>query len=353
MLPRSLPHFSTGCKYLLELLASDYVRLMKFKAFIVFGIGFLGIAAVISLVVLYAGGAKPENDPLDASFVLARVNDTDITAGMVNKYLGPLQEDVASDPNELRKRQKDILDELIRLQLYREEAQHRHIVITDAQVDRELVRQYELHGEDELKSLLEERSLTVDDLRQEIRDSFLRLILEEEIRKELESNLTITEEEMGDYYLENKEKYNISDVAHIYLKIPHPAGEAEIQQVVKQAEKIISILNSGSDFSRVARQYSEDASTKNRGGFLGPINSGIFSSSFLNAAVYLAVGEYTKTPIQIQDGIHIIKRLNIKYLDLQEVKEEIRQSLFISKLESAFQDYIAGLKDDAEIKIFI
>ncbi|KRL57427.1 peptidylprolyl isomerase [Furfurilactobacillus rossiae] len=84
------------------------------------------------------------------------------------------------------------------------------------------------------------------------------------------------------------------------------------------ATKAIDELNSGTSFTKVAKKYSEDTSSKNKGGKVGTFDNASTSvdDSIKTAAFKLNNGEYTKTPVtdtNSQTGTksyYVIKMLN-------------------------------------------
>jgi parvulin-like peptidyl-prolyl isomerase len=75
-----------------------------------------------------------------------------------------------------------------------------------------------------------------------------------------------------------------------------------------EAEDILKKLETGNDFSELARKYSTCSSAK-LGGDLGEIKSGRADADFEEAALSLKCGEITRVPVRTRFGYHIIKRL--------------------------------------------
>lgn len=327
---------------------------MKIKVLLFYGAILLVIAATVSWFVMMSGSTPaPGGGMLNNSLVVARVNGVDILAEAVNRNLGPIDENLLSDPNELRQLQKDIIEHLITRQLIKEEALRRNVTVSEEEVSEELQRQIELHGKEQLNEWLSQSLLTMDDFRSELRDRLLRDRLMREIRDELKKDVIVSDEEITQYYVENRELYDISEVAHIYLRIPAPAGEREEEAVLRTANYIIRQLVAGADFASLARRYSEDPESRARGGSLGPLNSGLFSAAFLDAAIDLPAGAFTEIPVKVQDGIHIIKRLNEKYLPLDQVRDVIRESIAFPRLDMACTDFMSRLRREAKVQILL
>lgn len=75
-----------------------------------------------------------------------------------------------------------------------------------------------------------------------------------------------------------------------------------------QAEDILKKLRMGSEFSELARKFS-NCSSAVRGGDLGELRIGKAHEDFEEAALSLSPGQTTSTPVRTPFGYHIIMRL--------------------------------------------
>ncbi len=82
------------------------------------------------------------------------------------------------------------------------------------------------------------------------------------------------------------------------------------QEAYQKAKDIIDKLNQGEDFAKLAKEYSEDPGTKDKGGDLGFVKRGVFVPEF-DKAIFddLKVGEITQEPVETIFGYHIIQKL--------------------------------------------
>lgn len=80
------------------------------------------------------------------------------------------------------------------------------------------------------------------------------------------------------------------------------------QEALELANKIIADLKSGQTFEKLAADYSDDASNKNKGGSLGEFGKGDMVKPFEEATYALAVGETTDSPVETVYGFHVIQR---------------------------------------------
>lgn len=78
----------------------------------------------------------------------------------------------------------------------------------------------------------------------------------------------------------------------------------------KTAKEIIKKLNQGTDFAELVKQYSEDPSTKDKGGDLGWFSRAEADAAFAKAAFALQnVNDITQQPVKTSLGYHIIQLL--------------------------------------------
>lgn len=98
-------------------------------------------------------------------------------------------------------------------------------------------------------------------------------------------------------------------VAHILVRADEKASSEDTEAARKKANELYEMINGGEDFEKVARLYSDDKNSSNRGGELPKFGTGRMIETFEDAAFSLEKdGDYSK-PIQSPFGYHIIKRL--------------------------------------------
>ena len=120
-------------------------------------------------------------------------------------------------------------------------------------------------------------------------------------------------------------------VAHIMIKhekkvkSTKDASKVAVDEAQLKIDEIYNKLVAGEDFSALAKQFSDDKGSANRGGELPEFNTGKMVDNFENAAYALAKdGDYSK-PIKTDFGWHIIKRLELKKIkSFDELKDELK-----------------------------
>ncbi len=76
-----------------------------------------------------------------------------------------------------------------------------------------------------------------------------------------------------------------------------------------EAEDLLRMLNSGKDFTELAKKISICASAKT-GGDLGVLKTGQADEDFELAAMQLKIGTISDTPVRTKFGYHLLKRIS-------------------------------------------
>jgi len=108
------------------------------------------------------------------------------------------------------------------------------------------------------------------------------------------------------------------------------------------AKEIITKLEGGEDFAKLARENSKDPGNKDEGGDLGWFTQQQMVPEFGDAAFALAKGEMSKTPVKTQFGYHIIKvedKRTQPKPSFEEMKQSLRTDLSRQRLESMVQEW--------------
>ena len=99
-------------------------------------------------------------------------------------------------------------------------------------------------------------------------------------------------------------------VAHIMIR-PEKSKEGAMEAKAK-IDALAAELASGADFSELARQHSDDQSSRTKGGELPMFGTGRMVESFEEAAFALGADGDISAPVQTQYGWHLIQRLEYK-----------------------------------------
>ncbi len=116
--------------------------------------------------------------------------------------------------------------------------------------------------------------------------------------------------------------------------------DAEAEEIRQKAEDVLKQAKKGAKFEDLAKKYSEDPGTKDKGGDLGWITQGQTVPEFEKTAFGLDKGRISDL-VKTQYGFHIIKVLdkeNAHTKPFEEVKDSIKTPLLLSKADKQASD---------------
>ena len=142
--------------------------------------------------------------------------------------------------------------------------------------------------------------------------------------------------------LSNQDSYNISEqveARHILL------------ETKEQAEELIELLNSGSDFAELAKEHSLDTGSGQQGGNLGFFKRGDMVPEFENIAFTIPLNQHSDA-VESQFGFHIIEVLDRKdstEVSYDEVQEKVKEDMSEKLVSDKMSEIINLLWEAAEV----
>ncbi|MDC3417278.1 peptidylprolyl isomerase [Aquibacillus salsiterrae] len=208
--------------------------------------------------------------------------------------------------------------------------------IEDSAVDDQIDQLKEQYG-DQFDMVLQQSGYTDEDaFREAVRLSMIQ-------EKVLTENIDVSDEEIQQRYDRMQTEVEAS---HILVDDEETANE------------VISKLNNGENFADLAKEYSQDPGSADKGGELGFFGVGQMVPEFENAAYSLEVGELSE-PVQSSNGWHVIKVTDKRETDteldpLEDMKDDLRREIANSKISNEdAQAKIQKIMDDAKIDVKI
>ncbi|MHB8173929.1 MAG: peptidylprolyl isomerase, partial [Nitrospirota bacterium] len=159
-------------------------------------------------------------------------------------------------------------------------------------------------------------------------------------KKEVLDKVNVTDQDAKAYFEQNKDNLGSVRISHILVPTE------------QQAEDILAKLKAGQKFSALAKQYSLDDKTKDKGGDLGWVNWAQFGSASLkDTAFKLKPGEVSGI-VQSQFGYHIMKvtgKKPAKESDFNNIKDALKEQIAEKKKEDLFESFVKELRAKAKI----
>jgi len=192
--------------------------------------------------------------------------------------------------------------------------------------------------------------------KQQTEQATLPVILERELK------VNVSDDDIKKFYEDPTnvaafEQPEMVRASHILLMTQDPETHQPLSDEKKAAKKkqmedILKQAKSGADFGELAKKYSEDPGSKDKGGeYTFP--RGQMVKEFEETAFSLKTNEISGI-VETSFGYHIIKlseKLPAKKVDYDKVKEGIKDHLTRTAFQKQLPAYTGKLVKDADIKI--
>ena len=331
------------------------------------------VCLVATAALLFIGlGACNRNS--SGGDVMASVNGRKIYRTEVDKYY--LNQTTGSDQQpggeQAVSLRLSILNELIETEILMQRAEKLGLLATDEEVDRKLNEIKSPYSPEEFNKRLQDKKISLDDFKRDLRRSLTR---DRVLNKEITSRITITDQDVSNYYNDHKAEFNLIEAQYHLAKIMvsgvvgaqfHNLQNSKAQNDADARKKIQMIANrldSGDDFATLAMNYSEDPETANNGGDLGLAPESALKAAdpaTRDAVIKLKPGQFTPiipmiNPTNHQPYAYMIVKLISKEpagqreLGDPRVKQAIRQQLRDRREQLLKAAYYETLRDDAKV----
>jgi len=163
------------------------------------------------------------------------------------------------------------------------------------------------------------------------------------------SKMTISDEELLEYYNENREAFKIPktvEARHILFRVDENATPEAVKKIQEHALDILKLAKEGKDFAELAKQYSEGP-TRDSGGYLGTFKKEDMVQPFADMAFSLKAGEIGE-PVRTQFGWHIIKVEKVNeasVLSFDQAKGQIKKKLTQERVKNLAYDAAEAVAD--------
>ncbi len=316
----------------------------------------LAVGIVVALAVGGWGAWMLTRQARTGTALAARVNGDAIYWSQVDAEVTRAAAQFQIDPksNEFDKQradiQKAVIDQLVAMRIVVQEARKRNLMATDKEVDEQVagIRQ-RFPSENDFNSALARNGFTTTTLRDAIRVNLTQKRLADAVAQG-----EVSEDEMRAQFDKNRAQFDKPaqiKVSHILFRISDKNQEAVAQA---KAKIVQSKLAEGARFEDLAKQYSDDPGSAQRGGDLGFVTKGSLVKEFEDAAWSLKPGD-TSGLVRTQYGLHIIRVFEVKdaqKADFDKVKAEIRDQLLQAKREKAFEGWMDQQRKVAKVERF-
>lgn len=349
------------------------------------GAGWLAAAAAFAAEPAAGAGttpaafkAVPAGAPVTWSRIEIRVGNEIITTQDLEEPIRQIRERLSLELRgaeleaKVEEYRKLNLERLIENKLLLLEAQEQKIEVQDTVVEEQADKEIEalraqFPSAKAFREKLEQEHLTEQEFRkirqQLTKEMILRQRLLQSKMQELKTGAEVSESQLRAYYDQHRKEFqrpSRARVSQIFVARPDaglPTDEfaARDQQARAKIQTAAGRLKQGADFGETARDYSEHAATKDRGGDIGWIEPGDTGLREFEKTVFgpLPLGKPSAV-VETARGYFIVRvedRQSGGQMPYEEVQGQIRKLIMEEGSEARYKAWIETLKEKYKVEI--
>jgi len=326
---------------------------------------YAALLVVLALASVAGACRSTPATPAPSADAWATVNGREIKRDDVEKaYRRTAQPNVAAAEEEVSTAKLGLLNEMIVQELLLDRARSLKIELADTDVDKAFDEGKRNITPEDFEKSLAARNLTAADMREALRRDML---VQKVIDAEVVAKITVTDQEITDFFNANKAQFNrTEDAYHIAQIAVTPVAEAEIanrtgddartpQEAAAKTQMLMTRLKEGVAFGDLAADFSEDPQSAPRGGDLGfvPISALQQAPPALRDAVLKS--EPGSVRVVSNNGAHTIVLFVAKDTAGQKdpsmpaVKEGITNGLKARREQLLRAAYLTAIRNEATV----
>jgi peptidyl-prolyl cis-trans isomerase C len=183
-----------------------------------------------------------------------------------------------------------------------------------------------------------------------------RILVESLISKRIDTTTPISADEVRKYYDSHPDEFiqgELVNAQHILIRTGKDSSPEEQAQAKERINWIQEKLRKGESFMELAKEFSEDPGSRDKGGDLGYFGKGHMVPEFEEAAFSTAVGQ-VGSPVQTKFGFHLIK-INDKTepmkISFEKISQKLEEAMRAERNHKALQDLLSELKEKYPVTI--
>lgn len=251
--------------------------------------------------------------------VVAVVGDTTLLLSDIQEEVERLRASgrpIPSDPEGQNALVRQIVDARVNDLILVQAARHAGIEVQDQEIaqmtDQDIKEVQQRFGsEAALRQALAQSGLTLEEYRQQRSEANrARALSQRYMQKQMGTAVrpVVTEAEMQAFFESQKGQLGArpATISFQQVVVEPVASDSARAAARRRAEQVLTELRAGGDFEVLAKRYSDDPGSKERGGELGWFRQGQMVRAFEDVAFSLRPGEVSGI-VETQFGYHIIK----------------------------------------------
>ena len=314
------------------------------------------VSLLVGVAILVLVGCNPAEPVANVDSQARKVvtfEGGDVTQGELDEFAE--QAGVPKDDPQYQATVQQIMPQLVSVEIAKAYAQEHNITVSDKEIDQELTKLkqqvgdqarasgQDLSNQEAYEQALKQNNITEEQLREDLRENILPV---QRVQERVAGDGEPSEDEIQNYYEKKKEAQFTTPEQRCVRHILFNKDQKEKAEDVKQQ------LENGGDFTKLAKENSQDPGSAENGGDLGCFGKDETVPEFEQAAFGAEQGEIVG-PVKTEFGYHILKVTDVKpeqTRSLQEVESQIRSQLATEKQSEAFNKWIEEQKKERDVK---
>jgi peptidyl-prolyl cis-trans isomerase SurA len=259
----------------------------------------------------------------------------------------------------------EVLRTMIDNEIMLQRAEKMGLMAADADVEAKFTELKAPYTQEEFQKQLNERKMTVEDLRAQLRRD---LSVQKLFNREITSQISINDQDITDFYNSNKASFNLAEPqVHMAQILVTPQPDPNVRnlkndkaktddQAKKKIESLYARVRQGEDFAMLAQNYSEDPGSAPNGGDLGFIPESALekaNAELRKSVMTMRLGETTGV-LRTSEGYRILKVISREpagQRDLSDpkVQQTIRETLLNRKDQLLKAAYYEVARNEAKV----
>jgi peptidyl-prolyl cis-trans isomerase C len=306
----------------------------------------------------------PKETDLFPDVIVAKGKGVEIKRSQLDDAMVSIKSSMAArgqdlPPDELNRIEQQILDRFIQIQILMLKATDSDKALGKETCAKRLDAIKARAGSDEaLNRQLKSVGTSLSELQIKMtEESTAQVVLERELK------INVADTDIKKFYDDNPSKFEQPEqvrASHILLSTRNPETNKDLSDDEKaakhkKAEEVLKRARAGEDFAKLAKEFSDDPGSRDKGGEY-QFSRGQMVSEFETTAFSLKTNEISDI-VTTQFGYHIIKlseKIPAKKVELAKVTSDVKEYLTqqeMQKRQQDVQDYLAKLKKDSAVEI--
>lgn len=284
--------------------------------------------------------------------IVAVVNDSIITKSELELEIKVYEDEIRKrkekDSKTKKEKEEFILDRLVEKKLIRQSSDKLGINITKEDVEKsidKIIKDNNMSKEDFLRAL-SMQSISYEDYFEKMEEDLRRYKF---MNYQFTSRIVVTETDVNDYFLNNKNKFqgeNFYNISVLYL------AKSQKETFEENKKNLFTEIEAGETFENLVKKYSTGANAK-EGGNLGFFSSKELSKIYHKAVKDLKINEISE-PLEDEKGLLLVKLIGKKFETLEsmdDIKMKIRGTIHNERLNKRYKTWLKKEREKSFVEI--